>query len=147
MNRSEAEKILGTDDPQKEFRRLAAIYHPDKNGGKESEDFHKIRDAYETLTKEDTTAEHDLLAQLFLQELDIPKVFSLLDTMEAKCYETINALPEKTLKLKSARPKAKGFLQGVLESAISNLNEEKRTAQNSISEIKKARILLNDLYT
>lgn len=144
MNRSEARKILG-DNPQKTFRSLSKICHPDIGGN--PEEFHKLRDAYETLTKEDTTAEHDLLAQLFLQELDIPKMFSLLDTMEAKCYETINSIPAKKDLLKQARPKAKGFLQGVLESAIANLDEEKRTARTSISEIKKARILLNDLYT
>ena len=147
MNRSEAESILGIDDPQKEFRRLAVIHHPDKNGGVESEMFHKIRDAYEALTKEETTAEHDLLAQLWLQELDVVKVFACLDKMEATCYETINAIPAKKEKLQQARPKAKGFLTQVLESAINNLREEKRVAQNSISEIKKARILLNDLYT
>ena len=146
MNRSDALKILG-DDPQKEFRRLSKIHHPDKNGGVESEEFHRIRDAYETLTKEEPTAEHELLAQLFLQELEISKVFICLDKMEAKCYETINSLPDKKAKLQAARPKAKGFLQGVLESAISNLDEDKRNAQREISEIKKARILLENLYT
>lgn len=144
MNQSEARKILG-DDPQKMFRLLSKTHHPDHGG--DAEEFHKIRDAYETLTKEETTAEHDLLAQLFLQALDIPHMFTSLDKMEATCYETINSIPAKKDKLKQARPKAKGFLQGVLESAIGNLDEEARVARNSISEIKKARILLNDLYT
>jgi len=141
---AEAREILG-DDPQKEYRRLAALYHPDKGG--DPDDFHRIRDAYETLTKEATTAEHDLLAQLFLQELDVARVFTCLNTMETAYLATIASLPAKRFKLEQARPKAKGFLVGVLESAVRDLEEERRVAQNSITEIARARDLLNDLYT
>jgi len=144
MSRQEARKILG-DDPHKTFRALSKIHHPDAGGN--VDDFNRIRDAYESLTKEEPTAEHDLLGQLFLQELDADKVFVLLDTMEAKFYETINAIPARALKLKQARPKARGFLMTVLEYAISNLEEEKRTAKNGIAEVKRARDLLKDLYT
>ena len=144
MNQSEARKILG-DDPQKTYRALAKTCHPDAGGN--PEDFHKLREAYEALTKEETTAEHDLLAQLFLQELDIVKVFSLLDQMELDCNKTIDNVPSKKERLKQARPIAKGFLVQVIESAIDDLDDEARIARNSISEIKKARILLKDLYT
>lgn len=144
MNRVEAQEILG-DEPHKRYRELSKIHHPDAGGN--IDDFNRIRDAYETLTKEEPTAEYDLLAQLFLQALDHEKVLAQLAAMEASCYETINALPAKALRLKQARPKAKGFLMQILESAIKNLDEEKRHAQRSISEIKKARILLENLYT
>lgn len=144
VTKMEAYMILG-DDPQKEYRRLAVIHHPDKGGN--VDDFNRIREAYEALTKEDLTAEHELLAQLFLQELDFDKVCACLNKMEELCNITINSIPEKALRLKQARSKARGFLISVLESAILELNEERRTAQTSISEIKKARTLLNNLYT
>jgi curved DNA-binding protein CbpA len=144
LNRSDARKILG-DDPHKTYRQLSKIHHPDAGG--DSEMFHKLRDAYEALTKEEPSAEYDLLAQLFLQELEIPNVFLVLDKMEVTHHETINAIPKKRLKLEGAKPKAKGFLVQVLESAINNLEEEERAARNSIAEIKKARILLQNLYT
>lgn len=144
MNQSEAREILG-DDPHKTYRQLSKRCHPDTGGN--ANDFHKLREAYEALTKEDTTAEHDLLAQLFLQELDIQKVFLLLDQMEVDCNKTLATLPRKKERLQQARPKAKGFLVTILESAIHNLEDEAKVARTGISEVKKARILLNDLYT
>lgn len=144
MTTEEARKILGTNDPYKEYRRLSKIHHPDVGG--DAETFYKIRDAYEYLIKGEPTAEYDLLAQLFLQELDISKVHAHLNHMETGYLAELDSLPAKKLKLKQARPIAKGFLMTILESAILNVVEDERHALHSISEIKKARTLLEDLY-
>lgn len=145
MNRSDARKILGSEDPKKEYRRLSMLHHPDHGG--DPEVFNKVRDAYEALTKEELTAEHDLLVQLFLQELDPAKVLVLLGQMEADHYKTIQSLPAKKLRLENAKPIAKGFLFAAVESAIEDLQDEKYAAQTGLAEIAKARTLLNDLYT
>jgi curved DNA-binding protein CbpA len=145
LNLSEAREILGTDDPHKQFRNLSKIHHPDAGG--DPLEFHKIQQAYDTLTKAEMTAEYDLISHLFLQELDIPNVLIQLGRLEAQAYDIIASLPKKQTTLEAAKPKALGFLIVVLESAIKNLEEERRTAQKSILEINKARELLKNLYT
>ena len=144
MRLDEARSILG-DEPQKKFRELSKIHHPDVGG--DIEEFRRIQDAYDTLLKADMTAEYDLLASLFLQELDIPAVLVRLGKLEADAFELIASLPTKKLKFEAAKPKALGFLSIILDNAIKNLDEEKRTANNSLTEISRARVLLNNLYT
>lgn len=145
MNPSEARKILTGDDPHKTYRLLARKHHPDAGGS--AEEFNKIREAYETLTKEETTSEHELIAQLFLQELDLDKVSMCLSTMEATKLVELHNIAAKEARLVCARPKAKGFLVQVLESAILALEDERKPILHEISEVKKAKTLLNNLFT